>query len=220
MVDACERVGERLAGAARRRERVLFATGHPGDLDPLYGAIAELAAARGAEIVRPADEPWFDDHAGKEWTIAYHGAVGMVTDGERPRHTHWPEAMRRMLADERPDLVMADHGLAGAAISRGRDALDRRRERSRADRGQGARPDRDRGRPRRSRSAGELLAVLPGGGRALRSDSRCAPARIRFPTSTMLVVGRAIVVAGVGERLQSVGDALSRDFQRFGDVLE
>ncbi len=39
--------------AARRGERVLFATGHPGDLDPLYGSIAELAAARGARIVRP-----------------------------------------------------------------------------------------------------------------------------------------------------------------------
>ena len=56
-------------------------------------------------------------------------------------------------------------------------------------------------------------------GRSIRA-SRCAPARIRFLTSTILVVGRAIVVAGVGERLQSVGDALSRDLQRFGDVLE
>ena len=116
--------GERLAGAARRHERVLFATGHPGDLDPLYGAMAELAAVRGATLVRPADgETWFDDHVGKEWTIAYHGAVGMVTDGERPRHTHWPEAMRRMLADKRPDLVMADHGLAGAAIEAGVETL-------------------------------------------------------------------------------------------------
>jgi hypothetical protein len=47
----------------------------------------------------------------------------MVTDGRRPRHTHWPEAMRRMLADERPDLVMADHGLAGAAIETGVETL-------------------------------------------------------------------------------------------------
>ncbi len=47
----------------------------------------------------------------------------MVTDGERPRHTHWPEAMRRMLADERPDLVIADHGLAGAAIEAGVETL-------------------------------------------------------------------------------------------------
>jgi hypothetical protein len=107
----------RLADAARRRRSVLFATGHPGDLDPLYGAIAELAAARGARIVRPADGAfWRDEELGQGWTIAYHGAVGMVTDGERPRHTHRPDAMRRMLEDERPDLVVGDHGYAGAAI--------------------------------------------------------------------------------------------------------
>ena len=47
----------------------------------------------------------------------------MVTDGERPRHTHWPEAMRRMLVAERPDLVVADHGFAGAAIEAGVETL-------------------------------------------------------------------------------------------------
>ena len=124
VLDACAAVGERLSEAARRGERVLFATGHPGDLDPLYGSIAGLVETRGATIVRPAaGESWFDEHVGHEWTIAYHGAVGMVTDGERPRHTHWPEAMRRMLAAERADLVVADHGFAGAAIEGGVETL-------------------------------------------------------------------------------------------------
>jgi hypothetical protein len=124
VVTACRAMGERLAEAARLGRRVLFATGHPGDLDILYGAIADLAEANGASIVRPAEgDTWFDEHVGHGWTIAYHGAVGMVTDHERPRHTHWPEAMRRMLADERPDLVVADHGFAGAAIEAGVETL-------------------------------------------------------------------------------------------------
>ena len=124
VLEACSALGERLAQAARRRERVLFATGHPGDLDPLYGSIATLAEAAGAAILRPArGESWWDDHVGHDWTIAYHGAVGMVADGERPRHTHRPEAMRRMLADVRPDLVVADHGFAGAAIEAGVETL-------------------------------------------------------------------------------------------------
>jgi hypothetical protein len=124
VLDACEDVGERLEAAARRGERILFATGHPGDLDPLYGAIAELAAGNGARIVRPAEGvSWSDPEAGHRWTIAYHGAVGMVTDGERPRHTHCPDAMERMLEEERPDLVVADHGLAGAAIQAGVETL-------------------------------------------------------------------------------------------------
>ena len=124
VLDACAAMGERLARAAERGEAVLFATGHPGDLDPLYGAIAELVEAHGGRIVRPADGvTWFDGHVGHDWTIAYHGAVGMITDDDRPRHTHWPEAMRRMLADERPDLVVADHGFAGAAIEAGVETL-------------------------------------------------------------------------------------------------
>jgi hypothetical protein len=124
VLDACEAVGERLAEAARRGERILFATGHPGDLDPLYGALAELAEAGGAQIARPAEGvSWSDDEAGHGWTIAYHGAVGMVTDRERPRHTHRPDAMERMLEEERPDLVVADHGFAGAAIQAGAETL-------------------------------------------------------------------------------------------------
>jgi hypothetical protein len=124
LLDACAALGERLAEAARGGARVLFATGHPGDLDPLYGSIARIAERAGAEIVRPAEgATWADDRAGHDWTIAYHGAVGMVTDGERPRHTHRAEAMRRMLADERPGLVIADHGFAGAAIEAGVETL-------------------------------------------------------------------------------------------------
>lgn len=124
VVDACAQMGERLALAARRREKVLFATGHPGDLDPLYGAIADLATERGARIVRPADGISWSDAAGTHrWAIAFHGAVGMVTDEERPRHSHRPDAMEIMLTAERPDLVVADHGFAGAAIEAGVETL-------------------------------------------------------------------------------------------------
>ena len=124
VLDSCERMGERLAAAARRGERMLFATGHPGDLDPLYGAIAELAAARGARIIRPGEGIfWSDLGAGRRWTIAFHGSVGMVTDEERPRHSHRPDPMEVMLTAERPDLVVADHGFAGAAIEAGVETL-------------------------------------------------------------------------------------------------
>jgi hypothetical protein len=122
VLDACERMGERLAAAARRGERVLFATGHPGDLDPLYGAIADLAAARGARIVRPAEGISWQE-PGHRWTISFHGAVGMVTDEERPRHSHRPDAMEIMLMAGRADLVVADHGFAGAAIEAGVETL-------------------------------------------------------------------------------------------------
>jgi hypothetical protein len=124
VLDACGAMGKRLAEATRRGERVLFATGHPPDLDPLYGAIARLVVAHGATTIRPAEgQTWFDERVGHDWTIAYHGPVGMVTDGVRPRHTHRPEAMERMLGEGRPDLVVADHGFAGAAIEAGVDTV-------------------------------------------------------------------------------------------------
>jgi hypothetical protein len=124
LLDACTALGERLANLSRGGARVLFATGHPGDLDPLYGSIAGIAERAGAKILRPAeDTSWVDDRAGHDWTIAYHDAVGMITDGERPRHTHRPDAMRRMLEAGSPDLVIADHGFAGAAIEAGVETL-------------------------------------------------------------------------------------------------
>jgi hypothetical protein len=43
----------------------------------------------------------------------------MLTDEERPLHTHDGDVMARILAEATPDLVLADHGFAGAAIERG-----------------------------------------------------------------------------------------------------
>ncbi len=48
VLDACEAVGERLAAAARRGERILFATGHPGDLDPLVRRRSRTSRRRAA----------------------------------------------------------------------------------------------------------------------------------------------------------------------------
>jgi hypothetical protein len=98
----------------------LIATGHPGALDLLYRALEDLAVAYGATAIRPADgERWRDPGLTHPWEIGYLSAVGMLTDGSAPRHTHAPDAMRRMLAADRPDLVVADHGFSGAAIEAG-----------------------------------------------------------------------------------------------------
>ena len=43
----------------------------------------------------------------------------MLTDKTSPKHTHSGEPMRRMLDEVRPDLVIGDHGFAGAAIEQG-----------------------------------------------------------------------------------------------------
>ncbi|HWC71013.1 MAG TPA: phosphatase [Actinomycetota bacterium] len=124
IVQTCEAMGERLARAASRRERVVLATGHPVGLALLYHAVDGLISEHGAEVLRAANgERWRDPHLPHDWVIDHWGGVAMLTDGREPRHTHAPAAMQRVLDRERPDLVVADHGFAGAAIEAGVETL-------------------------------------------------------------------------------------------------
>ncbi|HEX6330209.1 MAG TPA: phosphatase [Actinomycetota bacterium] len=121
---ACERVGDRMAEACRRGERVIFATGHPVGLIHLYTAVGRELRARGVELLTPADGlTWHDDERDHPWQIRYLEGVALLTDIASARHTHSPDPMRRMLELERPDLVFADHGWAGAAIEDGVDTV-------------------------------------------------------------------------------------------------
>jgi hypothetical protein len=120
VVRACEEVGDRLAEACRRGERVIVATGHPVGLIHLYTAVGRELRARGAVLLTPADGlRWHDPDRDHPWEIRYLEGVAMLTDVASARHTHSGDPMARMLEGARPDLVFADHGFAGAAIERG-----------------------------------------------------------------------------------------------------
>jgi hypothetical protein len=121
---ACDALGDRLVRAAGAGERLLVATGHPIGLSLLYRAIARLAAAHGVEVVpTPGAIRWRDARLPHDWFVDGWDGVAMVTDGREPRHTHSPAAMQRILDRARPDLVLADHGFAGAAIEAGVETL-------------------------------------------------------------------------------------------------
>ena len=114
---ACEEVGDRLALACRRGERVILATGHPVGLAHLYIEVGRQLARRGVELLHPYEGiPWSENGRAHPWEIRYLEGVAMLTDGASMRHTHSGEPMVRMLLESRPDLVFADHGFAGAAI--------------------------------------------------------------------------------------------------------
>ncbi len=124
VLDACEAVGDRLASAARRGERVLLATGHPVGLAHLYIEVGRLLRSRGVEPLRPYEGvTWREGDRHHQWQVRYLQGVAMLTDKASAKHTHSGEPMERMLGDVRPDLVFADHGFAGAAIERGIDTL-------------------------------------------------------------------------------------------------
>jgi hypothetical protein len=124
VLDACEEVGERLARACERGERVVLATGHPVGLAHLYTAVGRELTSRGVEILRPADGlTWQDADRDHPWQLRYLEGVALLTDVASARHTHSGDPMARMLRETRPDLVFADHGFAGAAIERGVDTV-------------------------------------------------------------------------------------------------
>ncbi len=106
--------------AVDRGARLLFATGHPAGLYPIYRELAAWAESRGAEVV------------GIEEGIAFDGGdlrqiegVVMFQQYGSLAHTHLPQPMDLVLEQLRrspsglPDLVIADHGWAGAAAQAG-----------------------------------------------------------------------------------------------------
>jgi len=122
VLEDLEPIGDRLALAAERGERVLLATGHPTGLPLLYGAVGHLLTERGAKLLRPLEgEIWETD--GHKRQIRYLHGVAVYTDRASALHTHSPEPMERMLEEAAPDLVFADHGFAGAAIEAGIETL-------------------------------------------------------------------------------------------------
>jgi hypothetical protein len=124
VLDACEAAGDRLALAVERGERVVLATGHPIGLAHLYIELGRALMVRGVEIAHPADGViWREGDRHHQWQLRYLEGVAILTDRASARHTHSGDPMVRMLAAERPDLVFADHGFAGAAIERGVETL-------------------------------------------------------------------------------------------------
>ncbi|MBB2909011.1 hypothetical protein FHS43_000257 [Streptosporangium becharense] len=122
-IEAVEKMGDVIAGVlAGDAPRILCATGHPTGLLTIHMALARLAAERGALLMSPA-EGWsyWGSGLGRRRKIRYMDDVAMLDDRGAFVHTHDPAPMRAMLAEleelgeGRPDLVIADHGWAGAA---------------------------------------------------------------------------------------------------------
>lgn len=127
---------DRLALAAQRRERVLLATGHPTGILVLHLRVAAALRAAGADVVvAPPDWslPWADDKEGGDsaWArrrprhVRVLNGVHVLAAGGELLHTHLAEPMEALLAGlaTPPDLVVADHGWAGAAAQAGIETL-------------------------------------------------------------------------------------------------
>lgn len=114
-----------LAEAAAARVRVLIATGHPTGLLGHYGALARALQAAGCALLAPLDDVTLAPGAdGRPRTLRYVDGVACVSDGGSLRHTHHSSYMEALLdrlggGPGAVELVIGDHGMAGAAIERG-----------------------------------------------------------------------------------------------------
>lgn len=128
-LDAVDRMADRIGLAGRRRERVLVATGHPSGVFAIHVEVARALRQCGATLLTPAAGHAYENIRGHRRQIRHVDDVAMVSSGGELNHTHSPYPMQAMLralaeaGEAPPDLVIADHGYAGAAGQAGVDTV-------------------------------------------------------------------------------------------------
>lgn len=109
-----EDAARRIDDVARGGGRFLVATGHPGSLLLFCVELVRHIRSRGGDVLEPARGLWVPPNL----TLDYVAGVAVTTDGRSLPHTHDYRAMELLLEDTKSvDLVIADHGYAGAAIN-------------------------------------------------------------------------------------------------------
>lgn len=113
---------ERLHDQARAGGTLLVATGHPTGMLEHNMRVGDAFSGAGGNIVRPREgEQIPHPHKPKrEFEIRYTGGVGCLADWGQLKHSHLSYPMEALLeARPWPQMVLGDHGFAGAAIERG-----------------------------------------------------------------------------------------------------
>ncbi len=109
--------GERIRAVAGAGGSLVFATGHPGALLVYYLGLARWVEDLGGRALTARTRGLYKRRGVPlDWV----GPVGALGNGASLLHTHSPEPMRDILRElGAVDLVVADHGFAGAAIASG-----------------------------------------------------------------------------------------------------
>lgn len=118
-IDAALEAGRVCRKVSERGGVALVATGHPDTLIPFLSGVAGLLEGNGMRLRDDLARTVVNaGYRGR--TIEYERKVAVLSDEWGPVHTHAPEGMEAFLASgTQPDLVVADHGWAGAAMEEG-----------------------------------------------------------------------------------------------------
>jgi hypothetical protein len=108
--------GERVRAVAEGGGSFVFATGHPGALLSYYLGLAAWVEELGGEALMARTPGRYNKNSILDWV----GPVGTLGNGASLWHTHDAGPMRDLLRElDGVDLVVADHGFAGAAVAAG-----------------------------------------------------------------------------------------------------
>ena len=119
-VAALASAGRRLGQEAARGASLLAVTGHPTGMLEHHIQVVDAYRKAGGKILRLREEENLTVGKSKHAEVRYIGGVGCLADWGALKHTHSSAAMEALLeAEPWPDIVLGDHGFAGAAIERG-----------------------------------------------------------------------------------------------------
>lgn len=114
-----EAAADAIATAVQGGGRIVFATGYPASLLPLYQRLAVLAASAGGDVVDDPDSPTFRAGGRVGRFFRWFDGVAAVTDGASV-HGAEPDAADELLFTiRRPRLLVTDASFAGRAVSVG-----------------------------------------------------------------------------------------------------
>lgn len=107
-----EALGE-IATQAKAEQTMAFATGHPGAMVGFMNELAAWAESLGAKIVTSE----YSIEVNGRFQLDQLGQVFVASDNCSAIHTHEPDYMDALLASQKVDYVVADHGFAAAALN-------------------------------------------------------------------------------------------------------
>ncbi|CAN5732610.1 phosphatase [soil metagenome] len=110
------KAGERIRETAESSGKFVFATGHPGAMLLYYLGLNRWVGELGAEALTVETDTVYKRGSYLDWMES----VAVLGDRASLLHSHEPKPMQEALEKLGPvDLVVADHGFAGAAIAKG-----------------------------------------------------------------------------------------------------
>ena len=110
---------KRLRAAAEAGAVLLTCTGHPTGMLEHHTRVVDAYRRAGGKVLRLREEEPLNAGRKRHSEVRYVGGVGCLADWGALLHTHSAAPMEALLeGDPWPDLVLGDHGFAGAAIER------------------------------------------------------------------------------------------------------